>query len=388
MSQRVDLNFVKELKEYGAINTEACFNCGNCTAICPLTSDQHPFPRDMIRFAQLGLKDRILESTDPWQCYYCGQCTETCPRGAEPAETMMAVRRWVTAQYDDSGHGARLYTSGRAVLFTVLRYAGLTLILLILYHVLTGGQNIVTDHVALNRFAPVGLVWGFVLLHFAYLGYRLAKSTLRMHRFIMKPSAEGMTVPLSLYAVEFKTFLTHFFTQRQWRVCGEEHQKRRWLNHLLLMSGYLTMLVLVVGLLGWFQTDELYPLYHPQRWLGYYATVVLIYASTEALIGRVRKREQIHRFSHHTDWLFPAFILVGSVTGIFVHIFRYIGWAWPTYVIYAIHVMAMVAMLDTEVGIGKWSHLVYRPFALYLERVKERSAEQSRSTGLVSAGTD
>ena len=95
MSQRVDLDLLKELKEYGAVNPEACFNCGNCTAICPLTSDEHPFPRDMIRFAQLGLKDRILESTDPWQCYYCGQCTETCPREAEPAETMMAIRRWL-----------------------------------------------------------------------------------------------------------------------------------------------------------------------------------------------------------------------------------------------------------------------------------------------------
>ena len=386
MSQRVDLNFVKELKQYGAINTEACFNCGNCTAICPLTSDAHPFPRDMIRFAQLGLKDRILESTDPWECYYCGQCTETCPRGAEPAETMMALRRWITAQYDASGQGARLYTSQSAIWLTVLRYVGLTLLLLIAYHMLTGGVNIVTDHVVLNQFAPVELVWVLVLIHFAHLGYRLLKSTLRMHWLIMKP--EDTPIPLSIYVGEFKTFLVHFFTQRRWRACGDAQQQRRWRNHLLLMSGYLTMLILVVGLLGWFQTDELYPIYNPQRWLGYYATIVLIYASSEALIGRLRRREQMHRFSHHTDWLFPIFILVGAVTGILVHIFRYAGWALPTYAIYTIHVMAMVAMLDTEVGIGKWSHLVYRPLALYLDRVKQRFAEQSAAAGLVTAGTD
>ncbi len=385
MSQRVDLNFVQELKKYGAANTEACFNCGNCTAVCPLTSDKHPFPRDMIRLAQLGLKDRILESTDPWQCYYCGQCTETCPRGAEPAETMMAIRRWVTAQYDRSGQGARLYLSGKTVMLVAAHYVVLTLLLLVIYHVLTGGANIVTDHVALNQFAPVELVWVLVLLHFAYLSYRLAKSTLEMHRLVMKPQTSP--VQFSVYAAEFKTFLMHFFTQRRWRACGEPVQQRRWRNHLLLMSGYLIMLVLVVGLLGWFQTDSLYPIYHPQRWLGYCATVVLIYASSEALIGRLRKREQMHRFSHHTDWLFPAFILVGAVTGILIHIFRYAGWALPTYAIYTVHVMAMVAMLDTEVGIGKWSHLVYRPMALYLERVKERSAEQP-ANGLVTAGTD
>jgi energy-converting hydrogenase Eha subunit A len=187
---------------------------------------------------------------------------------------------------------------------------------------------------------------------------------------------------------EFKTFVIHFFTQKRWRVCGEALQERRWLNHLLLMSGYLTMLVLVIGLLWWFQTDAIYPIYNPQRWLGYYATIVLIYASSEAIIGRLRKREQMHRFSHHTDWLFPAFILVGAVTGILIHIFRYAGWAWPTYIIYTVHVMAMVAMLDTEVGVGKWSHLIYRPFAQYLERVKERVAERRPAPGPVSAGTD
>jgi heterodisulfide reductase subunit C/quinone-modifying oxidoreductase subunit QmoC len=138
--------------------------------------------------------------------------------------------------------------------------------------------------------------------------------------------------------------------------------------------------------LWWFQTDERYPFSHPQRWLGYYATIVLIYGATEALVGRMRKREHLHRFSHHSDWLFPVFILIGAVTGILVHAFRYAGWAWPTYIMYVVHVMAMVAMLDTEVGIGKWAHLFYRPLALYLERVKVRArAEASAEAGAVAA---
>ena len=81
MSNRVDPHLLLELKEYGAVNTEACFNCGTCTATCPLTSDAHPFPRNMIRLTQLGLKDKLLQSTDPWLCYYCGDCTVTCRPG-------------------------------------------------------------------------------------------------------------------------------------------------------------------------------------------------------------------------------------------------------------------------------------------------------------------
>ena len=85
--------------------------------------------------------------------------------------------------------------------------------------------------------------------------------------------------------------------------------------------------------------------------------------------------EEIHRFSHPSDWLFPSFLLVGALTGIMVHIFRYMGLPWPTYTIYTVHVMVMVAMLDTEVGIGKWTHLIYRPLALSMDAMKRKATE-------------
>jgi energy-converting hydrogenase Eha subunit A len=290
---------------------------------------------------------------------------------------MMALRRWLTAQYDSSGHSARLYTSTRSVWLAIARLSLMTLAAFIIFHLLTGFDNIVTDRVALNRFAPVMLVWALVLAHGLFLGYRMLAGVRNMFRHVMGPLLSKSRIPLSIFVQELNTFVVHFFTQKRWRACSQDHS--RWMKHFLLVSGYVTMLVLVLGLLWWFQTDEIYPLYHPQRWLGYYATIVLVYASVEALRGRVRKEEQIHRFSHHTDWLFPAFILTGAVTGILVHIFRYADWAWPTYIIYVVHVMAMIAMLDTEVGIGKWAHLFYRPLAMYLEDVKQRVRESERT---------
>jgi len=380
MSVRVDSTLLPELKKYGAVNLEACFNCGNCTAICPLTEDTHPFPRNMIRYVQLGLKDRLLQSTDPWLCYYCGECSQTCPKSAEPAETMMSLRRWLTAQYDRSGHSAKLYTSEKAVVKAILSPALLSLVALVLYHVFTGFRNVITDQVALNTFAPVLIVWAVVLIHGLYLGYRIFSGMFRMFRNIMQPVLEEGKIPLRIYLQEFKEFLLHLFTQKRWRDCDDN--RPHWLNHLLMISGYAIMLALILGLLWWFQTDEIYPLYHPQRWLGYYATIVLLYGSIVALVGRIRKKEQIHRFSHPTDWLFPSFILIGAVTGILVHAFRYAGWPWPTYILYVIHIMAMVAMLDTEVGVGKWAHLFYRPLAMYLERVRQRALETQPSPSM------
>jgi len=124
---------------------------------------------------------------------------------------------------------------------------------------------------------------------------------------------------------------------------------------------------------------RIYAWYHPQRWLGYYATVVLIYGSAIMLLARIRKRDARSTFSQHTDWLFPAFILVGAVTGILVHGFRYAGWPWLTYGMYTFHLMAMMAMLDSEVGIGKWSHMIYRPLAIYLGNVIKRAKQSPAS---------
>ena len=389
MSYRVDTNLLPELKQYGDINIEACFNCGNCTAICPLTDDEHAFPRNAIRLVQLGLKEPLLQNTDPWLCYYCGDCSKTCPKEAEPAEAMMTLRRWLTAQYDRSGHGAKLYTSERSVWSAILKYAMVPLVLLVLYHayfILTGDSKIVTDTVALNTFAPVYIVWGVVLIDFLILGSRLVRNIMNMFNLVMGSKEETQKIPLKIYIQEFKTFLLHLLTQRRWLDCDEEDQSR-WLKHLGLISGYVVMLILIVGLLWWFQTDEIYPLYNPQRWLGYLATLALLIFPGEILISRLRKKEQIHRFSHPSDWLFPSFLFLGAVTGILVHAFRYAGWAWPTYIIYTIHVMVMIAMLDTEVGIGKWTHLFYRPLAVYFDKVR-KAALQQPTPEFAPAGAD
>jgi ferredoxin len=59
MSVRVDPQFLTEIKKYGAVNVEKCFNCGTCTATCPLSTDSETFPRRLIRYAQLGLKEKL-----------------------------------------------------------------------------------------------------------------------------------------------------------------------------------------------------------------------------------------------------------------------------------------------------------------------------------------
>ena len=68
-------------------------------------------PRRPMHALQLGLEDKLKGSLEPWMCYYCGECSEQCPKEAEPGETMMGMRRWLTAKYDFSGLSGLFYRS-------------------------------------------------------------------------------------------------------------------------------------------------------------------------------------------------------------------------------------------------------------------------------------
>lgn len=92
----INPDFTQELQRYGVAGSLACFNCGTCAAICPLIYGS--FPRKMIRYSQLGLKDRLLEAGDElWRCLHCGLCTQTCPRNADPGELILGLKRFVVA---------------------------------------------------------------------------------------------------------------------------------------------------------------------------------------------------------------------------------------------------------------------------------------------------
>ncbi len=380
MATRVDPSLMYDLKEYGAVDIEKCFNCGNCTAICPLTSTDHPFPRDMIRMVQLGLKDDLVESLDPWLCYYCGDCSLTCPKQAEPAETMMAVRRWLTAQYDWTGLAGKFYTSKLWEFGAMILTAIFIVILAVILH-----GPIVTSSVELNTFAPVELMHTADWIMAAGLVFFIGTNVLRMHHLIIRKGT-AVKVPISVYITEAWHGIIHLLTQMRWSECAEDEDDKKeknykrlpWINHMLMASGYGLMLVLVMFFLPWLQTDEIYPITNPQRWLGYYATAVLLYGAGSVLIGRIRQSRPLHKFSHPSDWIFPVLLITVTLTGILQHTFRYLGLPLATYYTYVIHLAAAFPMLVLEVPFGKWAHLYYRPLAIYFQQVRVKAVEISK----------
>ncbi len=235
----------------------------------PFNEHRPPFPERYDPHVQLGLEDNLLESVDPWLCYYCGDCSLTCPKQAEPGETMMAARRWLTAQYDWTGLAGKFYTSKLWEFGAMIMTAIFIVILAVILH-----GPIVTNSVELNTFAPVELMHTADWIMAAGLVFFIGTNILRMHHFVIKKGIP-VKVPLSVYITEAWHFIINLLTQKKWSECAQDetdekeknHKRLPWINHLLMASGYGLMLVLVIFFLPWLQTDNIYPITNPQRWL-------------------------------------------------------------------------------------------------------------------------
>jgi hypothetical protein len=370
---RVDPALATELATFGGTTLGRCFSCGNCTAVCGLSKGDTVFPRKIIRYLQVGLSDRLLESPEPWLCYYCGTCSDTCPRSAEPGELMMATRRWLVSRYDWTGLSRRLYLS-ETWEFGLL--AAMALFVLALFLVpgwlgvpfgFAAIDAAAAEHVRLDLFAPTPVVHAGDLVLAAMLVLLLGINAMRMASFVARSRA-GLKVPLSIWIGKAHQFLIHGATQKRWLQCDND-AKGPWLRHFLLVTGYATMLILVVAFLPTFQRND--ASFHWTALFGYYGTVVLLGITLLAMRSRLRKQAQYHRFSHASDWMFLALLFLTSLSGIALHVARLLDLPWPTYVLYVAHLMIAVPMLIVEVPFGKWNHLLFRPLAQYLVLVRE-----------------
>jgi len=90
-------DFVSELVAAGGEGAKMCFQCGTCTASCPSGKNTAYRTRKLMRMAQLGLKDMIIDNDDLWQCTTCYTCEERCPRGVPIVDVVIALRNIAVA---------------------------------------------------------------------------------------------------------------------------------------------------------------------------------------------------------------------------------------------------------------------------------------------------
>ena len=91
-------------KEFASLVTQesgqrlaSCYQCGNCTAGCPVARDADITPNQVMRLSQLN-DNSVLQSRMIWLCAGCGTCALRCPRGLSPAAVMDSLRQIAAKQ--------------------------------------------------------------------------------------------------------------------------------------------------------------------------------------------------------------------------------------------------------------------------------------------------
>lgn len=91
-SQKLQSDFVKKVEQISGQSLLSCNQCGKCSAGCPMCFAMDFLPNQIVRLAQLGFDDDILESKTVWICASCLTCSVRCPRGVDLGRVMEAIR--------------------------------------------------------------------------------------------------------------------------------------------------------------------------------------------------------------------------------------------------------------------------------------------------------
>jgi len=73
-------------------NVYACYQCGKCSAGCPMADKMDILPNQIVRLVQLG-EVSVLDSNAIWMCTSCFTCTLRCPRNVDVASIIDALRQ-------------------------------------------------------------------------------------------------------------------------------------------------------------------------------------------------------------------------------------------------------------------------------------------------------
>ncbi len=390
MNVQPDLEFIKDMKSAGGDTLKKCFQCATCSVVCPLSSDDNPFPRREMVFAQWGLKDKLIGDPNVLLCHQCGDCTAYCPRGAKPGDVLGAIRAYMYKSFGWPSGLAKLASSGKNLPVLI----GMPAVIIFVMWLISGGMHIPSA----EQFAHAGYGQFFGHWEWRYL----AKNVLFID-LIMLPAAglalyasyRGVTnmwkkmeeysgVGEALYRPSVSQFVKEFLwpsvqeiiQHNRFRECKTNYDRVR--GHLPLLLSFLALLFVtaysafvqdVLGII-WPQLHGPMSMWNPVKILANVAAIALIVGIGILWGNRSQMEADGQATRTFYDWFLIWMIMGVGVTGLLAEIFRLIGLASLGYVTYYLHLVS-VMMLFMYMPYTKFAHLVYRTFAMAFERYRE-----------------
>ncbi len=372
---------LREIKRYGAVDVSSCFNCGNCSAVCPLSEGSESFPRRAIRLGQLGRTEELLAADEPWLCHHCGECTKTCPRQADPGEYMAAVRRWTIARLEPTGIGQLMLRGTAGALGVTLGIAAVLGLFLLRIKVTSGhafdGWPF-RARVAYGTIHAVGIAIGAILtLSVSISVLRFVR--LRRARMTRIDPANRTTLLTALRStvMDVVTMRRH---RSETRPKGLGWLRDPWFIHIMILGGFSGLLVAtILDFVVLYMLESVFHLsmFWPARVLGTAAGFALLAGVLLAIARRVRRDGPSAATTRASDGWLLILLLLLALTGFWIEIVVTFAVRGPIndWMLLAHSVMAMELVL--LMGATKLAHALYRPLALLFMHLRRDPAAEA-----------
>jgi len=73
-------------------NLDRCYQCFTCSLGCPVSPEMDYYPDQIIRMVQLGMKEKVMNSSAIWLCLGCETCVARCPNEIDILRVMDTLR--------------------------------------------------------------------------------------------------------------------------------------------------------------------------------------------------------------------------------------------------------------------------------------------------------
>ena len=81
-----------EIHDATGVNAATCYQCGKCSAGCPMASESDLRPHNVMRLVIQDRRDKALADQSIWLCLTCETCSARCPNACDPARVIDALR--------------------------------------------------------------------------------------------------------------------------------------------------------------------------------------------------------------------------------------------------------------------------------------------------------
>ena len=104
---------------FAETDVQNCYQCGKCTAGCPMAGQMDTMPNQVVRLVQIGELERAMHCLAIWHCVSCQTCTARCPQSVDCAGIMDVVRQMAAEKRIVPPELRRVYLFQRAFLDNV-----------------------------------------------------------------------------------------------------------------------------------------------------------------------------------------------------------------------------------------------------------------------------